>query len=154
HYQGIVVPASRAAAAGKSAKEPFWARIGGGSLSWSVFIHISLICIALLIVFAAGSGRSMTNCDSVLPAPGGSPLRKSAEDRKVSQRKPVLIVQTAAEHAVVLPDVKGSVEATRTSLHPVKPSAGVSFGLLSGTGSGGLGFISGNGNGLGSGSGG
>lgn len=132
------------------AKRSFWARLGGGSLSISLFIHLVLLAIGVIWVFKIIPPEEEKVVDFMGKSGGGGPPSSETQARKQRAQmvQPNLARVSAANvmSDIVLPEPD---EASRmTSVGSI--SSGGLAGGLGGTGSGG-GKGSGDGPGFGSG---
>lgn len=138
-------------------KEPYWKRIGGGSLTLSLLVHVILILIALFLIKFVVDTKKPEAVDFL---PGGGGGGKSSEAKMATKRKQVSMNQPKSRIAanvtsstVTLPDVQTMSSDTSISGFAL-PSGGVGGGEggLKGSGKGGL-QGSGMGKGMGAGSG-
>jgi hypothetical protein len=124
-------------------KEPYWKRIGGGSLGLSVLIHVLFLLIAyFLIKFALPTAKE----EVVDFLPGGGGGGKSTEKKMANKRKSVSmttprarIAANVSTSAVTLPDVQSTALNTSMSGFAMPSAGGVGGGEggLAGRGKGG-----------------
>lgn len=137
---------------GPRKKEPYWKRIGGGSLGMSVLVHVIFILIAIFLVkFAVDSKKE----DVVDFLPGGGGGGQSTQARQAVQRKTVSMnapksrITSISPSEITIPDVQTTFSDTSMSGFSL-PSGGTGGGQGLGRGLG-EGNGIGNGKGLGSG---
>lgn len=125
-------------------KEPYWKRIGGGSLTLSVLVHVILILIAMFIIKFVVSSKKEEPVDFL---PGGGGGGKSTQAKLASKRRAVTmstpksrIAANVANSAVTLPDVQSITTDTSMTGFAVPTAGGVGGGEggLRGKGKGGL----------------
>ena len=138
-------------------KEPYWKRIGGGSLAMSLLVHVIFILIALFLIKFAINQKKEEVVD-FLPGGGGggkSNVAKMANKRKsVSMSQPKSrIAAKVSTSTVTLPDVQTTTMDTSISgfAMPAAGGMGGGEGGIRGKGRGGQ-FGDGFGKGVGPGS--
>ncbi len=140
------------------AKEPYWKRIGGGSLGLSLLVHIIFVLIALFIIKFVVDRKKEEAVDFL---PGGGGGGKSSQAKMANKRKAVSmstpksrIAANVTTSTVTLPDVQTMTTDTSISgfAMPAAGGMGGGEGGLRGKGKGGQlgdGFGKGNGPGHG-----
>lgn len=126
------------------AKEPYWKRIGGGSLGLSLLVHIAFILIAyFLIKFVVD--RQKEEVVDFLPGGGGG--GKASEAKLANKRKSISmstpksrIAANVSTSTVTLPDVQTTTMDTSVSGFAMPAAGGIGGGEggLKGSGRGGL----------------
>ena len=125
-------------------KESYLRRIGGGSLTLSILIHVILILVALFIIKFAADQKKEEVVDFL---PGGGGGGKSNQAKVASKRKSVSmsvpksrIVSTSSTATVTLPDVPMDTTTTGISGFAMPSAGGMGGGEggLKGSGKGGL----------------
>ncbi len=113
-------------------KEPYWKRIGGGSLAMSLLVHIIFILIALFLIKFAIDKKKEEVVD-FLPGGGGggkSNVAKMANKRKsVSMSQPKSrIAAKVSTSTVTLPDVQTTTMDTSISGFAMPAAGGMGGG--------------------------
>lgn len=125
-------------------KEPYWKRIGGGSLGLSVLIHVLFILIAYFLIKFTLEKKKEEVVDFL---PGGGGGGKSSEAKLANKRKSVSmstpksrIAANVSTSTVTLPDVQTTSMDTSISGFAMPAAGGVGGGEggLRGKGKGGM----------------
>lgn len=138
----------------------FWEKLGGGSLSISIVLHVGLLLLALVWFVGAHMANKPEPPPDFLPGGGGG---TNGSDEKISQRKQRAVAQSrpamriasnaTSANAVTLPDVTSTFDMSAATNPQVM--GGGSAGSGGGRGGGkGTGIGTGTGSGMGPGSGG
>ncbi len=127
---------------GPRAKEPYWRRIGGGSLGLSLLVHLIFVLIALFIIkFVADQKKEIVPVIN----PGGGGGGKSTDAKLALKRKSVSmnasksrIAATVTTSVVTLPDIQTMTPVSLVSglTMPTAGGMGGGDGGLRGTGKG------------------
>ena len=125
------------------AKEPYWKRIGGGSLGLSLLVHIAFILIAYFLIKFVVDKQKEEVVDFL---PGGGGGGKASEAKMANKRKSVSmstpksrIAANVSTSTVTLPDVQTTTMDTSISGFAMPAAGGVGGGEggLRGKGKGG-----------------
>ena len=125
------------------AKEPYWKRVGGGSLTLSVLVHVIFVLIALFIIKFARDFKKEEVVDFL---PGGGGGGKASQAKMANKRKSVTmntpksrIAANVSTSTVTLPDVQTMTTDTSMSGFAMPAAGGVGGGEggLRGKGKGG-----------------
>lgn len=140
----IIIPSAR--------REPWWRRIGGGSLTISLIIHAAFIALAIFVLrFVVDTHRSEPE---TYPMPGGGGGGKSAEAKIAMQRRmnevraPLRVTHCGTNAEVLLPDVQGVSGFLTQASYSTMGGGGIGGGEGGVNGSG-RGTLSGDGIGIG-----
>jgi hypothetical protein len=114
------------------AKEPYWKRIGGGSLGLSLLVHIIFVLIALFIIKFVVDKKKEEAVDFL---PGGGGGGKASQAKMANKRKSVTmntpksrIAANVQTSTVTLPDVQTMTTDTSISGFAMPAAGGVGGG--------------------------
>jgi hypothetical protein len=130
---------------GPRKKQSWWARVGGGSLMVSIFVHAIFILIAIFLITISILQKEKQEAEDFLPGGGGG--GKSNEAKQATKRRSVSMAQpksriaaNVSTSAVVLPDSPQIATASPMSAMAAPSAGGMGGGEggIKGKGKGGL----------------
>ena len=126
----------------------YWRKVGGGSFTISLIVHILFVIVAILIVWTQSTGQDPENIDFLSGGGGGTEGNTKINQKKrqmMVNRAPAMKIASTAQGAITLPDTNSTLADMST--------LSVTSGMMSGTPGSGGGFGGGKGTGRGTGTG-